>query len=119
MSSSSVVLPAPFFPSTPTTSPGATPHEMSGRTGFIPNSLLRFDASTVALFIVLLPFLADRLHDLRLAQLKLFAREHELLDQGPDVLQPFRRQRVVPRLAGDRHRHSAMTFEQPFRLEQA
>src|SRR3954469_11345835 len=90
MSSSSVVLPAPFLPSTPTTSPGDTSNDKSSITRFGPKDLLRWAACTVTSFIVVLPVAADALHQLRLAQFELFGREHGLLDQRLDLLQSSR-----------------------------
>src|SRR5687767_755081 len=101
MSSRSVVLPAPFLPRTPITSPAETPKERSCSTSFAPYALLRWVASIVALFIFFLPLATQRLHQLCLAQLKLLRGQHDLVDERIDLLQPFRQLRMVPGLAGD------------------
>src|SRR6187401_2750180 len=118
MTSSNVVLPAPFLPSTPTTSPGETSNEMSFKTCLVPKALPSPDAATV-LVIVFLPFLANGLHEFRFAQLKLFGGHHGLFDQRPYLLQPLRQLRVVLRLARHGHGSAAIALEQPFRLENA
>src|SRR5688572_19187079 len=105
MSSRSVVLPAPFLPSTPTTSPGEMPNERSCSTSFGPKDLLRCVASAVvALFIGFLPLATQGFRELRLAQFKLPRGQHHLVDERIDLLQPFRKLRMVPGLARDRHR---------------
>src|SRR5262245_12434947 len=119
MSSSSVVLPAPFLPSTPITSPGDTSNDRSSSTRLAPNDLLRWDACTADSIIAVLPILADALDQLRLAQFELFRREHALLDQRLDLLKPLRQRRCSARLAGHRHRPAAIALQQAFGFQQA
>src|SRR5688572_17552633 len=119
ISSSKVVLPAPFLPSTPMTSPGATSNDRSRITCFAPKDLPRLVACTAASIIAVLPVLADALDQLRLAQFELFGRQHGLLDQWLDLLQSLGQRRCAARLARDRHRHAAIAFQQALRLQQA
>src|SRR5688572_33472020 len=85
MSSSSVVLPAPFLPSTPITSPGRISKVRSCSTSRGPKVLRNCAACTAGSFIVLLPFAAEEFDHLRLAQLKLFGRQRHLGDQRFDL----------------------------------
>src|SRR6185295_11001759 len=120
ISSSSVVLPAPFLPRSPMTSPGATSNDSSSITLLWPNDLLRCDPCTVASAIFLfLPDLADRLQQVRLAQFELFGRQHRLFEQWPDLLQAAGKLRGVLRAVRDGHGPPAIALEQPLGLEQA
>src|SRR3954462_66721 len=103
MSSSNVVLPAPFLPSTPTTSPGDTWKDRSSSTRFAPKDLLRCAACTIASFIAILPITADALHQFRLAEFELFGREHRLLHQRLNLLQAPRQRRSTASLGGHGH----------------
>src|ERR1700690_2578646 len=87
MSSSRVVLPAPFLPNTPTTSPGSTLNESSCSTRVAPYALPRCDASTVVFFISVLPFAAQRLGKLALGQLQLPRRQHQLVNEMVDLFE--------------------------------
>src|SRR5689334_14102287 len=111
MSSSSVVLPAPFLPSTPTTSPGDTPKDRSCSTRFGPNILPRCDASMVELFICFLPLATQGFRELRFAQLQLPRGQHDLIDERIELFQTFVQRalasRGAPRRADNRHRFAA------------
>src|SRR5690349_7345434 len=104
MSSSSVVLPAPFLPSTPTTSPGSTSSDTSSSTRFAPNDLLSRRAATYGPVIGFLPVISQGFHHLGFAELELTRGEHELLEMGLQVLHAFRGRRLRARHACDRHR---------------
>src|SRR5690554_1280103 len=78
--SSSVVLPAPFLPSTPITSPGSAAAVISCSARFCPNHLLSPSAMTTASRIVVLPVLVDERDDVLFVELELLRGEHELLD---------------------------------------
>src|SRR6185295_5343941 len=119
ISSSSVVLPAPFLPSTPTTSPGCTANDTPSSTRFGPKDLPSFSALTWALVIGFTPLLSQGPHDLAFGQLQLASRQHEMVEGRLDLLEPLRCRAIAARLRGDGHRLAAMAFEQPFRLEQA
>src|SRR5690349_23653476 len=112
MSSSNVVLPAPFLPRTPITSPGATWNDRFSMTCFGPNDLLRPVAYTADSIIAVLPFLADALDQFCLAQFELFRREHGLLHERLYLLQALGQRRCAARLAGHRHRPAAIALEQ-------
>src|SRR5688572_28811194 len=119
MISSSVVFPAPFFPSTPITSPDFTSKVRSCNTSREPNDLRSCEACTAGSFIVLLPFAAEQSYDFRLAQLKLSGGQCDLRDQWLDLFEPPGYGRLRARPAGHGHRLAAVVFQQALRLQQA
>src|SRR6476646_11614210 len=117
-SSSSVVLPAPFLPSTPTMSPGSTSTEMSRSTCLVGKLLLSARALTTACGMLLSPFLVDEIQDVALRELELLRGKHELLGLAIEPAQSFAQSGLGSRLRGHRHRLAAVTLEQTLGLEQ-
>src|SRR5690606_31942054 len=117
-SSSSVVLPAPFLPSTATTSPASALTEMPSSTCFEPMLLPSASARTIGSAIVALPTFFDQRLDLLGLELELPCREHEPVDFVLDLAQAVAQRRLRPRPLRDRHGLAAVANEHAFRFEQ-
>src|SRR5690606_24285640 len=118
ISSSKVVLPAPFLPSTPTTSPGSISNERSARTVLRLKDLLRPRATTCGPVIVLLPLGFERFDDIVDADLELLRREHERVELRVELLHSRGKRRLRVALLGNGHRLPAVALEDTFGLEQ-
>ena len=119
MSSSSVVFPAPFLPSTPMTSPGATLERQ------VTDHLLRAEGlaeirglARPRSFIVLLPFVRRLLTSSASLNWSCLAASTVCSTSGSTCCSRLAA-RCVARLARDRHRLAAISFEQALRLQQA
>src|SRR5882672_3796939 len=78
--SSSVVLPAPFLPSTPITSPISAAAEMPFKTRLASKLLLSPCALTTGCVIGVSPLLVEQIENVAFGYLQLARREHERLD---------------------------------------
>src|SRR5690606_34118756 len=115
--SSSVVFPAPFLPSTPITSPGSATAVISCSTSFEPNDLLTLSALTTASGILVLPVLVDERDDVFFVELELPGGEHELPDFGLELLAPLRPRRGFRHASGHGHRFAAVAHKNALELE--
>ena len=117
--SSSVVLPAPFLPSTPMMSPGNTSADTSVERSLRAEELrhvasrhYRFSAS---FFSHWSPTQGQQLF---LADLELPRRQHELRGGRLELLQALRQRRLIAPPRGHAHRLAALPLEQALSLEQ-
>src|SRR5690606_5315259 len=109
--SSSVVFPAPFLPSTPITSPGSAIAVISRRTSLAPNDLLSLSALTTASGILVLPVFFDERDDVLFVELELPGGEHELPDIGLELLATLCPGRGSRAARGHGHRFAAVAHE--------